>query len=317
MVSLVEIILSHTYLLLFGFPDLNQFEQRPMREYISIEGDQFTDSELSIKSQTSLADHPLVVGPRYQPKDLSLLPAYTLGVNSSGLLVYGIGHRGCHLADELRKGNFLRTYEIRCKFGRATHNFFEEGSTKEKTSYKRLNGERFYKLIGKTVSSHRTMIYRSMGIDLHSQEAYELLAAGPTRPFSEQTAPLLFNLKCLHFKPPDFTLELLTVNEEEEFIGTLVHGLGLKMRSTACISSLRCTRYGYFNVDKALLEKNLTVEKVINNIGDCSDLITEDKLSPVSPNIGPDDSSTRASFLEMIEQNKEKFLITQSPVMIE
>jgi len=286
-----------------------------MREYVHIEGDQFSGQELSVQLRTSYADHPLVIGPRYQPKDLYLMPVYNLGEMSSGLIIYGIGEHGVHLAKQLKTGNFLRTYEARCKFGRATDNYFEEGRTKEKTTFKRAELASFLRLIGKTVSSHRPIIFRSLGIDMHSQEAFQLFCSGPTRPFSQQTLPLLFGLKCLHFKPPEFTLQLVAVNEEEEFIGTLVHGLGLKMKSTACISSLRCVRYGYFKVENALLDKEWTVEGVINNIGICSENTSQDKLSPVSPNIMADDPSTRQSFLEQIEKNKDKFVVTESPVI--
>ena len=288
--------------------DLNQLRQRPPKEYVFIKGDQFKDTELTVETRSSLADHPLVVGPRYQAKDFDVKYVYSLDYHASGLSVFGIGEEGCRICNQLRRSNFLRTYEIRCKFGRATRDFFSTGRTVEKTSFSKLSLTRMSRLISKTVTSHRSMVHRSLGIDLHSQEAYELLAAGVTRPFSSETAPLLINLRLLAFKPPDFTLELMTVNEEEEFIGSLVHGLGLKMHTTACIESLRCTRFGFFTEDLGLVDPSL--EQVIENIAQCKQHTSQDKVSPVSPNIGQDDPKTR--LLKAVDD--EKFLITKYPL---
>ena len=204
---------------------------------------------------------------------------------SSGLVVVGTGPTGRALAKVLRDSNFIKSYEVRCKFGRATHNFFESGRTTEKRSYSRLTYERFRRLISSIVSANRSAVYRAMGVDMQSQDAYELAASGMVRPITYQTAPLLMDARCTYFDPPDFTIDIQTVNEEQVYVGALVHGLGLRSKTTACISSLKCTRYGYFKLDKALLQKQWTVEQVINNMTACRGLTTPDKIVPSSPTL--------------------------------
>ena len=51
------------------------------------------------------------------------------------------------------------------------------------------------------------LLYRVCGVDLQSQEAYDLAAGGLLRPrVNKATYPTIYNIKCIHFQPPDFTL---------------------------------------------------------------------------------------------------------------
>lgn len=263
--------------------DLNQFEQRPIRERVVIEGNPLLDPELKVVKKMSYADHPLVVGPRYQPQDFVIRNANRIGDMTSGLTVIGIGNHGRDLAQVLAESNFVKTYEVKCKFGRATHNYFESGRTREKTTYHRLSYERFRRLISRTIMSHRPLAYKAIGVDMQTQDGYELAASGLVRPISEKTVPLLFNMKCTYFEPPDFTILIQTANEEEVFIGSLVHGLGMRSKTSAAIATLNCIRYGYFTLDNALLPKYWTVEHVVNNITANQHLTTDDKISPTTP----------------------------------
>lgn len=47
--------------------------------------------------------------------------------------------------------------------------------------------------------------HRYSGVDLNSQEAYELAVKGMLRPRDKST-PILTGLRCVHFKPPHFKL---------------------------------------------------------------------------------------------------------------
>lgn len=263
--------------------DLNQFEQRPIRERVVIEGNPLTDPELKVVKKISYADHPLVVGARYQPQDFVMHNANRIGTRSCGLVVIGIGDDGQHLAQMLSESNFVKTYEAKCKFGRATTSYFTSGMTREKTAYQRVSYERFRGLIARNVSGHRPNVLKAMGIDITTQDGYEMASAGLVRPISEKTAPLLFNMKCTYFNPPDFTLLMQVANEDEKLIGTLVHGLGLRSRTTAAISSLNCIRYGYFTLEKALLSKYWTAEHIINNITAHQHLVSAEKITPSTP----------------------------------
>lgn len=43
------------------------------------------------------------------------------------------------------------------------------------------------------------------GVDLQSQAAYELAVKGPLRP-SQSDIPVVYSIKCVEFKPPEFTI---------------------------------------------------------------------------------------------------------------
>ena len=69
------------------FPEivgLNEMECRPPMDYVSIEGNPST--QLTVTVKPNLADHPLVVGPRYQIEDLKCSWSNYLGLHSSGVL---------------------------------------------------------------------------------------------------------------------------------------------------------------------------------------------------------------------------------------
>lgn len=58
-------------------------------DYVTIEGD--PSKTLTITRKSNLADDPLVVGPRYQPKDILCTWSSYLGTHTSGVLCK-IGH---------------------------------------------------------------------------------------------------------------------------------------------------------------------------------------------------------------------------------
>ncbi len=63
--------------------DLNDMECRPPREYVHITGD--TTQNLNVEVRPNYADHPLLIGPRYVPRDIKLHFANILGTKMSGV----------------------------------------------------------------------------------------------------------------------------------------------------------------------------------------------------------------------------------------
>lgn len=59
-------------------------ECRPPEEYVRIIGD--PTKKLVVRVEENLADHPLVVGARYQQNDIVLSWSNYLGYNTSGVL---------------------------------------------------------------------------------------------------------------------------------------------------------------------------------------------------------------------------------------
>lgn len=56
---------------------------RPVSKFVAIEG---PPEDLAVVIRPDYSDHPLVVGPRYQPEDIRLSWATMLGKRTSGVL---------------------------------------------------------------------------------------------------------------------------------------------------------------------------------------------------------------------------------------
>ncbi len=50
------------------------------------------------------------------------------------------------------------------------------------------------------------VFYRAAGVDIQSQEAYELAVSGLVRPRDTEAGPVIYGLKCVQFDPPNFTI---------------------------------------------------------------------------------------------------------------
>ena len=48
-------------------------------------------------------------------------------------------------------------------------------------------------------------MYRICGLDMQSQAAYELAVQGLVRP-ADNNIPMIYSIKCVDFKSPEFTL---------------------------------------------------------------------------------------------------------------
>jgi hypothetical protein len=73
--------------------DLCELESRPPTNHVFIEGSPSTS--LSVHVAPSFADHPLLVGPRYQPEDIRCTWGMPLGKNVSG--VFGTSSLLCFI----------------------------------------------------------------------------------------------------------------------------------------------------------------------------------------------------------------------------
>lgn len=67
-----------------SFTDLCELQCRPPRNHVFIQGN--PSSSLTVHVAPSFADHPLVVGPKYQPEDIRCTWGAPLGKNVSGVL---------------------------------------------------------------------------------------------------------------------------------------------------------------------------------------------------------------------------------------
>ena len=102
---------------------------------------------------------------------------------------------------------------------------------------------------------------------MQSQEAYEIACRGPVRP-ENLSDGLIYNIKCVKYKPPDFTLDVTSIGTNAEYLAALVHEIGKRLKTHAVTSSVRLLRYGYFDLSSALLQKHCDLQNVLQNISD-------------------------------------------------
>lgn len=129
---------------------------RPPIRHVSIKGN--TTKEMKVIVHPSYADHPLVVGPRYQISDLKLICANYLSLDMSGLMVCGINN-GVALADKLKNSKSPTSYRIKGTLGKATDNYFITGKIVEKSTYKYIRRAAIEKVCASMQAAHQRKMF--------------------------------------------------------------------------------------------------------------------------------------------------------------
>ncbi|XP_023556054.1 mitochondrial mRNA pseudouridine synthase TRUB2 isoform X2 [Octodon degus] len=109
--------------------------------------------------------------------------------------------------------------------------------------------------------SHQKALVTYSNLDLQSQEAYEMAVRGLIRPMNKSPM-LICGIRCLHFAPPEFLLEVQCMHETQQQLRKLVHEIGLELRTTAVCSQVRRTRDGPFTLDDALLRTQWNLHSI-------------------------------------------------------
>ncbi|XP_010625608.1 mitochondrial mRNA pseudouridine synthase TRUB2 isoform X2 [Fukomys damarensis] len=125
---------------------------------------------------------------------------------------------------------------------------------------------------------------RYSNLDLQSQEAYEMAVRGVIRPM-DKSPMLISGIRCLHFTPPEFLLEVQCVNETQQQLRKLVHEIGLELKTTAICSQVRRTRDGFFTLDDALLRTQWDLNSIQDAIQAAAPRVAtelENNLRPLS-----------------------------------
>ncbi|EFA03912.2 pseudouridylate synthase TRUB2, mitochondrial [Tribolium castaneum] len=250
---------------------LNEMECRPPVDFVCIEGN--PSGKLTVSVKPSLADDPLVVGPRYIHDDLKCSWSNFLGFNTSGVLLLGLG-KGTKVAKLIRENRPTRCYRLSGKLGEATDNAFKDGKVVERTTWRHVKLENMNRFLATLQASHQKEMFKSCGIDLQSEEAYKLACQGPIRPANSKL-PVIYGIKCVKFEPPEFVIEIQCINEYETYLRSLIHEIGMKLHSSAHCTAIQCIRHSYFTVENALLRKHWTLQDIITNMEQCIQIMDE------------------------------------------
>ena len=217
---------------------------------------------------------PLVIGPGYDLNDISINVGNVLRDPESGVQLFTVNNDD--LALKLQSSKFMSTYRIKARLGFLTDNGFGDGKVIQKSTYDLFKRHKLDKALSSISGSQRNQMLKAFNIKGSLQESYELLSKGLiTRPSSDFVGTLIYNVKCVHFKPPEFTLEMTCCMPQFDFIKNFVTDIGFRLNTNATATSIRCLRSGPFHADQSLLLKELTLENVLNNIIDNQKLVDE------------------------------------------
>nr|XP_054100213.1 pseudouridylate synthase TRUB2, mitochondrial isoform X2 [Callithrix jacchus] len=189
-----------------------------------VEGSEEKELTLTATSVPSLTNHPLVLG---------------------------VGH-GCRLLTDMYNAHLTKEYTVRGLLGKATDDFCEDGRLVEKTTYDHVTREKLDRILAMIQGSHQKALVMYSNLDLKTQEAYDMAVRGLIRPMNKSPM-LITGIRCLHFAPPEFLIEVQCMHETQKELRKLVHEIGLELKSTAVCSQVRRTRDGIFTLDSALL----------------------------------------------------------------
>lgn len=130
-------------------------------------------------------------------------------------------------------------------------------------------------------------------------------------------------LKCLFIQ----SSEIHCINETCRYLQCLVHELAIKLKTTAVCTAIRRLRYGYFDLQRALVHQQWHLDQIIDNIESNMDLLTPDRIfvgtqAEKVKLIPPDHSAGHLSEGQhMIEQDHDLFensaLTTDAETVIE
>ncbi|XP_069097543.1 pseudouridylate synthase TRUB2, mitochondrial isoform X2 [Pleurodeles waltl] len=205
-----------------------------------------------------------VKGPNYT--QLKVGAGHRLDVKSSGVFVLGLGY-GTKLLTNMYNANFTKDYTVCGLFGKATDDFSDTGRLVEKTTYDHIIRDKLERILAVIQGTHQKALLAYSGVDLKSQEAYELAVEGLLRPL-DKSPPIITGIRCLHFAPPEFTLQIQCLNETQQYLRKVVHEIGLELKSSAVCTHVRRTRDNFFGLDDALLRTHWNLDNILKAIED-------------------------------------------------
>lgn len=187
-------------------------------------------------------------------------------------------------AFKIREAASIRTYHVTGRFGMSTENNFKDSLMTSKATYSHIYPDKLAQFLASMQASHQKKMFELCGVDLRSQTAFEIASRGLIRP-AKKDVPVVYGIRCIEFKRPEFVLEIQAINENEEYLCTIIAEVGIQMHTVAHCRAIRCVRYGPFHVEQSLLRGNWKLQDAINNMQQCAEIIRK------NPNVLDPDTS--------------------------
>jgi hypothetical protein len=255
--------------------DVNKILLKDLNEFQPERAD-LTDNK-NIQQNGGLIDysnHPLVLGDRFHDDDLEFEEVNQLNIWTSGLSLITVNDS--EIQEKIKNLVLPRQYLLKAELGIATDNSYKSGKVVEKSTFEHLisRPQILDKALAGIRSSHQRDAFRQAGVNLQSQEAYELAVQGLVRPQAEHEGyPLIYGLNCVNFRPPFLTLAVTCMNETPQYLSEFVAELGLRLRTNAVCTHLQLVRFGPFTSKNSLLLKHLNISSAIENTFALSEIL--------------------------------------------
>ena len=230
------------------------------------------ETNRTIQKQGGLLDyssHPLVLGDTFGDQDVELQIVNAASDFSSGLVLVTVNDLPS--TQILQDAILPKQYILSLILGRATNNSLSHGKVLEKSSFGHLKNrpQILEKTLAQVRSAHQRDAFKQAGVNMQSQEAYELAVKGLVKPTSEQEGyTIVYGLECVDFDLPHVKLKVTCINESPIYLAELCAELGLKLRTNAVLDRLHLLRYGPFSSENSLLLKHVNLQNILYNIND-------------------------------------------------
>lgn len=202
--------------------------------------------------------------------------------------VFGIDRVGVRQAYHIRNAMNIRVFQVTGKMGVCTVNNFYGSRVVAEKPYHHVYRSKLSSLAASIQASHQQKMFEMAGADLESKEAYQLALEGMIRPIRSDI-PVIYGIKVIEFRRPFFTLEIVSVNETEDYLAQLVHEMAFSLKTFAHVVKLRCVRHGAFGIDSSLTREHWNLQSIMDNMAFCNKTLREnpEMLKPTSRTIIP------------------------------
>lgn len=173
------------------------------------------------------------------------------------------------------------------RFGKSTETNFQGDRVINRAGYKHVTIGKLQALVSSMQATYQKQMYEMSGLNIQSQEAYELACKGLIRPKDTQAA-VIYGMRSVAFTGNTFTIEFQTMNASETLLAQLISNIAMQLRTVAHCTKIRCTRYGYFTFEDSLLRSHWNLQNVLQNMHECEticrkypDMVSEEVATPV------------------------------------
>ncbi|XP_078737527.1 pseudouridylate synthase TRUB2, mitochondrial-like [Lampetra fluviatilis] len=235
--------------------ELNALKQPGARQLVKVETfttatERGEEQSLAVSLVPSLADHPLVRGPRY--RSLGLAVGHGLDTSASGVLVFAVGS-GRRLLDELRKSPVTQAYTLHGRLGIATEDFSTQGRVIETVTYEHVTRDLMERAVAMMHGAAQKALLLHSDVDVGSHEGYLRAVSGCLLPSRHKTPALITAVRLADFNPPAFTLEVQCTPQGSQLaLRRCVHDVGRELRCAGAAHLVRRVRDGPLALAHAL-----------------------------------------------------------------